>query len=81
MVSAPCRRDAFQLVCLVAVVMLVSVLLPHNLSLMNVPLLWERQITSHDGFVVWGDKKQNLLYSHRQDQLRERVEHAIILPR
>lgn len=37
---------------MVPVVVVVAVLLRHSPSLANVPLLWERQITSHDGSTV-----------------------------
>lgn len=62
----PCHRNEFESVCLVPVIVLVVVLLPLSQSLVNLPLLWERQITSHDGFTVCGDEKQKLLLSCRQ---------------
>ena len=67
MALAPCHRNGFQSICLVPVVVLVAVLLPHSLSHVNMLLLWERQITSHDGSAVCGDEKQKLLCSRRQD--------------
>lgn len=69
MVLAPCHRDGFESVSLVLVIVLVAVLLPLSQSLVNLPLLWERQTTSHDGFPVCGDEKQKLLFSCSQDWL------------
>lgn len=65
-VLAPCHRNGFECVCLVPMIVLVAVLLLLSQSHVNLSLLWERQIMSHDGSTVRGDEKQKLLFSCRQ---------------
>lgn len=79
MVLAPYHRNGFEGVSLVLVIVLVAVLLPLSQSLVNLPLLWERQITSQDGFTVCGDEKQKLLFSCSQGWLWDFVDYTISL--
>lgn len=63
-VLAPCHRNGFERICLVPVIVPTAVLV--SLSQSPVNLLWERQITSHDGFTICGDEKQKFFFSCRQ---------------
>lgn len=70
-VLAPCHRNGFERICLVPVIVPTAVLV--SLSQSPVNLLWERQITSHDGFTVCGDEKQNLF------SVVDKAGHGIVL--
>lgn len=79
MVLVPCHRNGFEGVSLVLVIVLLAVLLPLSQSPVNLPLLWERQIKSQDGFPVCGGEKQKLLFGCSQGWLWDCVDYTISL--